>query len=352
MSSETPTLDRMSQDTLSIVAIDDEPKTFERIAAALPAGRSVGIQNYMRVEDLENSPPAAADIIIMDMFFGATCRVSDMFRMIDSRWPEAYVIVLSQFPPKYVGSRPVFRFFNKLDVVDSPGVLRDAVIAAVKMVPRLPLVSRERAIADLRTPPKGCHPSPILELRHRNIVYPLKTYTTWRFLNGKYSLDPLGDVLCGEGVDEHDARVNFIRRFHELFCHIQRTPAEWRTEAETVLWTRLSNVVAMDDYERSRTIVVAEEVGEILEIDPSGARIMRWHGGSHHDKTNMLNVEDLPQDMVGLGKNAWFSAVVEREFQSGELVKIFFGTSIAPPCLDPVARAEFWKNAAQGQEKG
>jgi hypothetical protein len=330
-------LDDAESETLAVAVVDDE-------AAARAFVRStIGTDKHIEYEDFEDpdsflkSDIEKFHIFVVDKVFSGDTRVQELTRKIRTE-SNAEIIVLSNDPNSDIFDERAIRLL-KGRVYLGPSDLRTAVLSILHRRGD-EFKSAVRAIQSLDANDRNGQQT-INEIRLENIAFPLRRATSVVWTGTEYSIVGLVEFICGQGETASSAMKDFVRKFHEVFSRLNRllNRGEKLLQGDKEIWLAIKKIVDIEQYERQRTIIVPNEIGQVEFTDKKGLVIIHWYTRGTSDT---LEVERVPT--LALLKNRdWISAIVRRRTDE-TLDSVLHTHWIEPPHFSAEEINQFWNN--------
>jgi len=319
---------------IRVVTVDDEPQIISQIMRLFGPSGSLSFQHFLRLDDLLSADLRRVDLCIADLFFGETFLGGRLVQSLKVRWPAAQIIILSNFV-EMLGphvTEMVFSCIAKPEFALQPSVLRSAVIGAIRSSKMINADSASLAIDSIIRTESGdfAQNDEIDLILHGRICYPFRSPRKIIYGEGRFGIEGVPEII-GEGETYADAKVSFIRRFHEQFVRFQVAEFQEPARLPAPLWLEMRELVDEKEYERLRTTVVPREVGQLVAIDNNGRRRIQWSCGPHKGEVVEVEVEEWPNDLVTMEVGRYFGGSVVRRFASGEFLRLLHGEPILTP---------------------
>lgn len=323
-----------NREKVHVVTIDDDSEIFGAILRALGPGESLSFQHFLRYEDLLSAQLKRCDVCIIDAFFDHVSLIRKLIDTLHTGWPDAKLIILSNYAD-VIGSHDrdrVFACIAKPEFLLNPSVLRATTIRAIR---ESNVISEDLAADAIESLVKVENEElrrgdDVDAIRHGPIYYPLRSPVKVIYERGRYTLEGLSDI-AGHADTYADARVAFVRKFHEAFVRLRFDESRTPGQASAPLRQELRRLVDAEELARAVTFVARGEIGEILRIEGGGKRLIRWACGSHESEITEIEVENLPDELLCVERDGYFVGSVVRRVATGEFVRLLHAHPVSTP---------------------
>ncbi len=355
--------------TVRIACIDDQDffreqlsSTLSRIECSISGGLRLELKTFETPEAYEKfaiSEIWRADVILLDLFNAN--RVNALTPSLNilsniSGFRPGQIILLTNFPRS--AERFGFAYTSKHELIRSPLFLFDKINSALQSeVPPRKIEYLSLDVMELLG----------LDSNATEAWYPLQAGARLVCTRGKCFLKDHDHFVVGNGGCFVEQYQSFFSRFHETCRTFFETTgsaisAGWRKSMDAM--RQIVDIAALRGLHRARddsqhknlnrliysnTIIVPNDIGEVLEVNDHSIRI-RWHGGLDALTEVTVRRDTAPAELNLASAGMWFSCETLRSDDAERVVKqIFTAKRIRKP-PSPTERKQFWSSLEAADE--
>jgi len=156
--------------------------------------------------------------------------------------------------------------------------------------------------------------------------------------SGELLVEMFSPVFVGRGPTWDAAFNDWRDQVHSTFQRLYRTRPFEFTDGANEQWAVLQDTIDIVTYHNAKPLVL-REIGEVHFDQGQFPRSVRWYNGMQEQ----IDLDLMPASFAGLGPGQWFEAIVERDQQSGRMLRTQFAQPISP--IHPLSRKQldrFW----------
>lgn len=333
--------------TIRLLAVDDDRNAYEEIVNTLGRDGPIVFDYCDSVESLNREKRTTdVHVCVVDNYSHGVSRIHEVIEVVERRWPDVPVIVLSNFAATIqpdIEKRTVDRI-SKPSFHMEPSLLRRAFIEAIQGNPSIDEGLCEVVVQHV----KECDARELLEFPSGRelgeicvgtTTYPLRRPAKEIREPGRYSLEGFAPHIVGTSDTIAGASKAFASLVHDHFQRIQPTRKRFRSPEDVEIWTVLEAAIDLDEYDSRRSVRIPHEIGFLVSRSRPGVRVVRWDNGQE----NEVACDDAPREFASLGEGTWFKAMVQRNYATGEFEQILFVSELSRSPIYPADEREaFW----------